>query len=198
MSARDKSKEQSWSQTPSGRDRTTDQSVPVSGTRASGSTPRQRVTSPSTLARARESTSPFGIMHRLSDEMSQFFNRFGLSRDVGFGLEPSFWAPQVDVLRKGDDLVVRADLPGLSKDDISVDVTDNVLTIRGERREESKEEGEGYYWHERSSGSFARSIPLPESADPERANARFENGVLEVRLPAPEREETRGRRIDVK
>jgi HSP20 family protein len=137
-------------------------------------------------------------MHRLSDEMSQFFNRFGLSRDVGFGLEPSFWAPQVDVLRKGDDLVVRADLPGLSKDDISVDVTDNVLTIRGERREESKEEGEGYYWHERSSGSFARSIPLPESADPERANARFENGVLEVTLPAPEREETRGRRIDVK
>ena len=137
-------------------------------------------------------------MHRLSDEMSQFFNRFGLSRDVGFGLEPSFWAPQVDVLRKCDDLVVRADLPGLSKDDISVDVTDNVLTIRGERREESKEEGEGYYWHERSSGSFARSIPLPESADPERAAARFENGVLEVRLPAPEREETRGRRIDVK
>ena len=150
--------------------------------------------------------SPFGLMHELSDEMSRLFQNFGFGRGFGIGRavgwgdeEESTWVPQVDVLRRGDQLVVRADLPGLEKDDITVDVTENVLTIRGERREEREEERGGYYWHERSAGAFVRSIPLPEGASPDEANARFENGVLEVSVPAPSREqEPRGRRIEIR
>src|SRR6185503_8461143 len=100
--------------------------------------------------------SPFGTMRRLSDEMSRFFDNFGFGTDLSTSsLDRGLAIPQVDVLRRGDDLVVRADLPGLSKDNISIDVSGDVLTIRGERRDESREEREGYYWHERSSGSFA-------------------------------------------
>src|SRR5262249_15061907 len=98
---------------------------------------------------------PFGTMRRLSDEMSRIFGNFRFGTDVGSS-DRGLSIPQVDVLRRGDDLVVRADLPGLSKENISIDVSNDVLTIRGDRREESREEREGYYWHERSSGSFAR------------------------------------------
>jgi HSP20 family protein len=143
-------------------------------------------------------TSPFSLMRELSDEMSRIFTDFG-GAERGMRAFEGTWSPQVDVLRRGDDVVVRADLPGLRKDDITVDVTENVLTIRGERREEQKEEREGYYWHERSEGSFMRSIPLPEGANAERASARFDNGVLEVSVPAPTREEeSRGRRIEIR
>jgi HSP20 family protein len=136
---------------------------------------------------------PFGL--RLWDDMSRFFGRLGMGREALWSDQR--WLPNVDVLRRGDELVVRADLPGLKKDDISVDVANNVLTIRGERKEESKEEREGYYWHERSEGSFYRSIPLPEGANVEQARARFEDGVLEVALPAPKEREG-GRHIEVR
>ena len=140
----------------------------------------------------------FGMMRQLSDEMSRFFGNFGFTSDLlGTGFDDRFASPQVDVLRRGDELIVRADMPGLSKDNISVDVSGDTLTIRGERREESKEEREGYYWHERSSGSFARRIPLPDNADVDHVSARFENGVLEVHIPAPEHEGSHRRRIDI-
>ena len=140
----------------------------------------------------------FGTMRRLSDEMSRFFGNFGFGTDLASSFDRGLAVPQVDVLRRGDNLVVRADLPGLSKENISIDVSGDVLTIRGERREESREEREGYYWHERSSGSFARRIPLPENADVEHATARFENGVLEVSLPAPESDRSRNRHINIR
>ena len=149
----------------------------------------------------RSSHSPrFGVMRQLSDEMSRFFGNFGFTSDLlGTSLGEGFAVPQVDVLRRGSDLVVRADLPGLSKENISIDVSNDMLTIRGQRREESKEEREGYYWHERSSGSFARRIPLPDNADVDHASARFENGVLEVCIPAPDGDErSRSRHIDIK
>lgn len=208
MAAREKtSKERSWSRQPGNGDRdrhrpTGQRDIPVSSRRSSTSTSetgRQRNAPGTNLTRPAASSSPFGVMHQLSDEMSRLFSSFGFGRELGrFGFEQPMWAPQVDVLRRGDELVVRADLPGLEKEDITVDVTDNLLTIRGERREETEEEREGYYWHERSAGSFLRSIPLPEGAQVEQADARFENGVLEVTLPAPERETSRGRRIDIR
>jgi HSP20 family protein len=140
----------------------------------------------------------FGTMRQLSDEMSRFFGNFGFGGDLlGTHFDDSLAVPQVDVLRRGDKLIVRADLPGLSKENIEVDVSGDSLTIRGQRRDESREEREGYYWHERSSGSFARRIPLPENADVDHASARFENGVLEVSIPAPENERSRRHRIDI-
>ena len=154
--------------------------------------------SPTTDVARRGTRSPFGLLQEMSNEMSRLFDDFPFGRHGGMGMARDVWSPQVDVLRKGDNLVVRADLPGLSKDDIAIDVTQDCLTIRGERTDVSEEEREGYYWHERSEGSFYRSIPLPEGADVDRADARFENGVLEVSLPAPRLDENRGRRIEIR
>ena len=202
MPERQKStKERSWAGNPSERNETAKQSeIPVTGERNKQDTGRasQRANALNTT-RGRDVVSPFGLMHQLSDEMSRFFQSFGFDRELtSSAFDRDLLSPRVDVLRRGDNVVIRADLPGLSKDDITVDVRDNVLTIRGERREENREEGEGYYWQERSAGRFSRSIPLPDGADTEQANARFENGVLEVAVPAPEQQPDRGRRIDIR
>jgi HSP20 family molecular chaperone IbpA len=184
---KDRTDERSWSN----RDDARSKDVPV---KSRGSDIPSTRDPEHALARGRDYGWPFGL--RLSDGMSRLFGALGLGRDF-----PAFeqrWMPQIDVLRRGDDLVVRADLPGMKKDDISVDVTDNVLTIRGERRQEKKEEREGYYWHERSAGSFFRSIPLPDSADADRAQARFEDGVLEISVPAPDEGTRRGRNIEIR
>jgi HSP20 family protein len=116
-------------------------------------------------------------------------------RDVG--IESRTWAPEIDVFQRGSDLVVRADLPGLKKDDIKVDVTEDSLTIQGERKSEIEEEREGVYRSERSYGSFSRVIPLPEGTITDQAKASFENGVLEVTMPAPPEQVRRGRRVDI-
>ena len=100
--------------------------------------------------------------------------------------------------RRQDELVVRADLPGMSKDDIKVEFQDGCLTIQGERRQESKEGGEGQGWcrSERRYGTFYRCIELPEGVTMDKVKANFKDKVLEVTLPAPF-EQTQGRRIEI-
>ena len=93
------------------------------------------------------------------------------------------WAPSVDVLTRGDDLVVRADLPGIKPEDVQVETEGNNLIIRGESSMEQKKEDQGYFYSERRYGSFYRTIPLPEGVNADNAQARFNNGVLEVTLP---------------
>ena len=151
------------------------------------------------------SGSPFTFMRRFSEEMDRLFEDFGFGGGLfapsfgrglsGFGeLGQSIWSPQVEVLEREGQLVVRADLPGLTKDDINIEVTDDALLIRGERKSEREENEEGYYRTERSYGSFYRQIPLPEGASAENANATFRNGVLEITMPAPKRAEQQQRR----
>jgi HSP20 family protein len=145
--------------------------------------------------------SPFGnLFRRWNDEMDRVFENFGFDR-----LSPwrssggsTQWMPQVEVFQRGNDLIVRADLPGLGKDDVQVDVADDTLTIHGERKQEREEEREGWYRNERSYGSFHRVIPLPEGTITESAKATFRNGVLEVVLQAPPREVSRGRRLEIR
>ena len=96
------------------------------------------------------------------------------------------WIPPMDLVEQGDEFVLRADLPGVGKDDVKIELEDNVLTVSGERRAEHEERKEGYYRVERASGSFSRSLRLPEGVDPQAVKADFENGVLEVRVPKPE------------
>jgi HSP20 family protein len=96
------------------------------------------------------------------------------------------WMPQIEVLQNNGQFKVRADLPGVTKDDVSVEVTDNFLTISGERKEEKEEKREGFYRSERNYGSFYRQIPLPEGAMTENAAATFQNGVLDITIPAPQ------------
>jgi HSP20 family protein len=134
------------------------------------------------------SSGPFEMMRRFSEEMDRMFEDFGLARGGwGFGGgQPALWSPAVEVFERDNNLVVRADLPGMSKDDVKVEMTDDGLVIQGERKSEREEEREGWYRSERSYGEFYRLIPLPEGVNAEQAKARFENGVLEVTAPIPE------------
>jgi HSP20 family protein len=114
------------------------------------------------------------------------------------GVVPAVWAPKVEVLEREGQLVIRADLPGLSKDDVKVEIADGVITIEGERKQEKKEEREGYYYCECGYGSFYRAIPIPEGAEAAKATADFHQGVLEVVVPVPARPESKARRLEVR
>jgi HSP20 family protein len=147
---------------------------------------------------------PFSLMQGMADEMDRLFDGFlglgGLGRprqrEVSRGGQ-ALWYPQVEVQEKDGKLVVCADLPGLKKEDVHVEVRDNALILEGERRQESEQKGEGFYRSERSYGRFYRAIPLPEGVDPDQAQANFKDGVLEVTLPVPERH-SKGRQIDIR
>jgi HSP20 family protein len=93
---------------------------------------------------------------------------------------------------------VRADVPGLSKDDLTVEVGEDQLTIQGERKYDHEEEREGVYRSERSYGSFYRQIPLPSGVNAEEASADFRNGVLEITMPAPKRQQEGRRQLEIK
>src|SRR5262249_25970883 len=136
---------------------------------------------------------PFSLMSALRRDMDELFGNFGFS---GLGLADSerLWSPAVETYEKDGKLVICADLPGLSKDEVHVDVRDNILMIEGERKQEKKDEKGG--WSERSYGHFSRAIALPEGVSAETAKASFKNGVLEIALDAPKRD-TGGRRIEI-
>ena len=150
--------------------------------------------------------SPWELMGRMSEELNQLFDSIGgvgtaPVRGRAAGAEgavttPTILVPQIDVLQRPDAVVVRADLPGMSADDIEVTVQDGRLVISGERREERREEGEGFVRSEISYGTFYRTIPLPDGADENNIAAIFRNGVLEVTVPVSERDT--GRRVKVK
>ncbi len=97
--------------------------------------------------------------------------------------EGHLWSPAVELVEKGNKYIVKADLPGVNKEDIDISVSDNVLTIKGERRETADIKGEDIHYEEISYGSFMRSLTLPSKVDAEKINATYENGVLEVTLP---------------
>jgi HSP20 family protein len=91
----------------------------------------------------------------------------------------------MDLVEDDGAYVLRADLPGLRPEDVAIELEDGVLTVSGERKSEQTERREGYHRVERASGSFSRTLTLPDGVDPEQVEARFENGVLEVRVPKP-------------
>jgi HSP20 family protein len=150
-------------------------------------------------------TNPFAFMRRFTEEMDRLFEDFFggslIPRWTEFGSLSEFrermWSPQIEVFERDNQLVVRADLPGLTKDDVHVEITDDSLIIQGERKQEHEERREGFYRSERSYGRFYREIPLPEGVNAENATATFRNGVLEITLQVPERQ-PRGRRIEIK
>lgn len=143
-------------------------------------------------------TSPFALMRRFSEEMDQWFEQLGMGRGVqGMPLASGGrFAPPVEVFERDGNMIVRADLPGLTKDDVRVEITDNALLIEGERRSEHEERQGGTFHSERHYGMFRRQIPLPEGVNAEQATANFKDGVLEITMPAPQRQ-ARGRRIEI-
>jgi len=143
-------------------------------------------------------TSPFALMRRLSEDMDQWFEQLGMGRGLQ-GMATTggqFFTPPMEVREQDGKLIVCVELPGLSKDDVRVEITDDMLLIEGERRSEHEErQGESFH-SERHYGMFRRQIPLPEGVNAEQATAHFKDGVLEISVPAPQRQE-RGRRIDI-
>jgi HSP20 family protein len=142
-----------------------------------------------------ETMNPFQMMRRFTQNMERMFEDFGGFNFPNF-LETEFapfrmefetvqWMPQIEVLQKNGQFTVRADLPGLTKDEVKIEVTDDLLMLSGERKEEKEEKREGFYRSERSYGSFYRQIPLPEGAKTENASATFVNGVLEITIATP-------------
>jgi HSP20 family protein len=177
------------------QDRATDQSVPTRRARE-GTGDMSRWNS--------GSYGPFAWMRQMQDQIDRAFG--GLWSGGGTtspwasdnAFSSSDWSPAMDMFQRGNDLVIRADVPGLSKDDITVDIADDQLTIRGERRYDHEEERDGVFRSERSYGSFCRVVPLPQGAIVDSAKATFNNGVLEIVVQAPSFDVRRGRRIEIK
>jgi HSP20 family protein len=135
---------------------------------------------------------PARELSSLQSEMNRLFNVFFDTPGGGAnGATLRRWVPAMDLVETADHFVLRADLPGMTEDNVSIEVEDNVLTISGERKVEHEDTEEGYYRVERASGSFARSLTLPEGIDPEAVEASFDKGVLEVRIPRPEERKPR-------
>jgi HSP20 family protein len=126
---------------------------------------------------------PFTAFRR---EMDRVFESFG--RDLGWpsgNLPAGTMAPSIDVTETDKELKIEAEMPGVDEKDVEVAVTDNVLTIRGEKKAEKEEKKKDYHLVERSYGAYARSITLPFTAEPDKAKASFKNGVLSITLPKP-------------
>ncbi len=157
------------------------------------------------MAEKQQEMSRARTLDRLSSEMNRLYDVFGVGRGwlpdrqhaerAAFGAD--FWAPQIEVVHRNNELVLRADLPGLSRDDVEVVVTGEAVIIQGERRQTHEERRDGFYRTERTYGSFYRMFPLPEEAMVDQAKATFKDGVLEVRMPAPPQSAKQGRRIEI-
>jgi HSP20 family protein len=139
---------------------------------------------------------PFRDLRSLQEEVNRLFTG-NIAR--GFdeeGIARGSWSPSVDIFENKDHIVLEAELPGMKREDFDLSVENNVITLRGERHFEKKDETDNYHRVERAYGSFTRSFTLPNTVSAEGATAEYTNGVLRVTLP--KREETKARRIDIK
>ena len=151
----------------------------------------------SKLLQRKEETNPFTFMRRVTEELDR---AFGFSPDIVTeqALYPRMWSPAIEVFERDNRFIVRAELPGLKKEDVKVDVTHDELTIEGERKLEKNEEEQGFYRSERVYGNFYRRIAVPEHVKAEDAVATFKNGVLEIDMPSIPVPEVRKRTLEIK
>ena len=139
---------------------------------------------------------PLRELSSLQGEMNRLFNTvFDQPGSGGNGGTLRRWMPAMDLVETDDHFVLRADLPGLTEDDIKIELEDGTLTVSGERKSEHETRKEGYHRVERAFGSFSRSLTLPKGVDADAVTAKFDRGVLEVSIPKPE--ERKPRRIEI-
>ena len=130
---------------------------------------------------------PLRNVANLQDRINRMFNEaFTTSKGFEDEVSMSSRRPAVDIFDTENAILIKAELPGIKKDDVSVDVKNNVLTIKGARSFDKEIKEENYYRKERSFGKFQRSFTLPEAIDPAAIKANFKNGVLEIKVPKPE------------
>ena len=143
--------------------------------------------------------SPFEEMERRLEDMIR--RPFSL-------MEPSWWprlrmpeieeiSPKVDIFEEGDNFIVKAEVPGMKKEEIEVNLTDDMITISGEKKKEEKVEKKDYYRLERSYGSFTRSFRLPKEVQTDKAKATFKDGVLEVKVPKTEEAKKKEKKVPI-
>jgi HSP20 family protein len=153
------------------------------------------------LVRRKDNYNPFYELERLQNELSSLFD-WSLGGhgfpERQFGLLETGWAPAVDVQDSKDSIIVKADIPGLSKDEINVTIQNNTLIIRGEKKQEHEEKEKGYVRTERFHGSFYRAIALSTDVDAEKTKAEYKNGTLELTLPKREEAKPKQITVDVK
>ncbi|MDQ6731425.1 MAG: Hsp20/alpha crystallin family protein [Actinomycetota bacterium] len=142
---------------------------------------------------------PVGELNTIQNEMNRLFNNFfDQPSQTGRGNGTMRrWLPPMDLVESGDQYVLRADLPGLCDGDVNIQLEDNVLTISGERNAQHENNEEGYYRLERAFGGFSRSLTLPDGVDPDRIDAHFDRGVLEIRVPKPEQRKPKAVQINL-
>src|SRR5437762_14201244 len=136
---------------------------------------------------------PFRDLRALQDEVNRLFTG-NMARFDDEGIARGSWNPSVDIYENKDQIVLEAELPGMKREDFDLSVENNVITLRGERHFEKKDEADNYHRVERAYGSFTRSFTLPNTVSAEGANAEYQNGVLRVTLP--KKEESKARRIE--
>ena len=165
----------------------------------------ERLTEEKGVARSQPTafSSPFALMRRLSDDMERLFeDSWGAPKfpRVFRHLETAAtrWTPDIEAFERKGEFVVRADLPGMTRENVKVEVTDGELIVQGERKEEKEQKEKGYYARERSYGAFYRAVPLPEGVKADEAKATFKDGVLEIAMPAGKAPEKHGRQLEIK
>jgi HSP20 family protein len=132
---------------------------------------------------------PVAELNTIQNEMNRLFNTFfDQPTQTGRGNGTTRrWLPPMDLVETADHYVLRADLPGLSDGDVTIQLEDNALTISGERKAEHEQQQQGYQRLERAFGAFSRSLTLPDGVDPDGIDAHFDRGVLEIHIPKPEK-----------
>jgi HSP20 family protein len=145
-------------------------------------------------------TSPFSLFRTFSKDFDRFFEDFWPGRFPRYSTRdlPRVWTPDIEILEKNGQLLIRADLPGLKKEQVTVELLSDAIVIQGERNEEVEDTKEGYYRSERLYGSFSRTVPIPEGVDPGTAQATFKDGVLEISMTLPKAVAPKPQRLQIK
>ncbi|MGR3319020.1 MAG: Hsp20/alpha crystallin family protein [Candidatus Anammoxibacter sp.] len=141
---------------------------------------------------------PFDSFEHFGNEISDFFKPVSRLTGREVGLFERDWNPSIDVYDSDNEVLVKADIPGLKKDEIDVSIHEDLLTIKGEKKMENKVSEDNYYKSERFYGSFNRTIQLPSEVEHDKVKATYKDGVLELRLPKKEEAKTKHIAIDVK
>ena len=141
---------------------------------------------------------PFRNVATLQDRINRLFeDSFPRSRDIDENISMCDWKPSVDIYETEEGIVIKAELPGVNKEDVSVEVKNNILTLKGERFVDKEIDEDKYYRRERCFGTFHRTFTLQDTVLPDKIKAKFRNGVLEIEVPKPEEEKPRQISVNV-
>jgi HSP20 family protein len=141
---------------------------------------------------------PFRNVAALQDRINRIFDEsFSRTADLNDDISMSAWKPSVDIYETDEAIILKAELPGIEKEDVSVEVKDNVLTLKGERTEEKEIKEKNYYRKERTFGTFNRAFNLQHRIQPDKIKARFKDGVLKIEIPKPEEEKPKQITVNV-